>query len=56
MKFFVKAVFPAIQTQQGDVKPEKKDRFHTRDLAFEFAAVCLEDGAISITIRPEGDA
>lgn len=55
MKFFVKAKFPKIETPQGDVTPEKKDRFHTRDLAFEFAAVCLDDGATSITIRPEAD-
>lgn len=55
MKFFVKAKFPPIETPQGNVTPEKKDRFHTQDAAFEFAGVCLEDGATSITIRPEGD-
>lgn len=53
MKFFVKAKFPPIETQQGPVTPAKSDRFHTQTAAFEFAAVCLEDGATSITIRPE---
>lgn len=54
MKFFVKAKFPVEPRADGiKVVPEKKDRFHTRELAFEFAAVCMDDGAVSVTIRPE---
>jgi hypothetical protein len=54
MNYFVKCKFPEVPTPYvGTAKPERKARFENRDRAFEFAAQALEDGATSVTIRPE---
>lgn len=56
MKFFVKAKFPVeVRTDGIRVQGERKERFVDRDKAFDFIAVQLELGAVSVTIRPEAD-
>jgi hypothetical protein len=56
MKFFVKAKFPPVDVKGNVMTPERKQRFSDRDNAFAFAQQMLDDGATSITIRPEQDA
>lgn len=53
MKFFVKAKFPQIEANGAKATPEKKQRVDDRNFAFELAAQWLDEGATSITIRPE---
>lgn len=51
--FFVKAKFAPINQADTIATPERKARFERREQAFDFAAQALEDGATSVTIRPE---
>lgn len=53
MKYFVKAKFPPVQSDTAPVVPVRKQRVDDRNFAFELAAQWLDDGATSITIRPE---
>ncbi len=53
MHYFVKAKWPAVETNGAMVNPVRKARFEERGAAFDFIAQALTDGAMSVTIRPE---